>query len=58
MMFALMSPFDGAKICKLIGLYVLDKLSMKFGKKNMGLYQDNRLSIYGGESEEGTNHNF
>ena len=40
-----MGSFDGAEICKLIGIYVLDKLSTKFGKKNMGLYRDDGLAI-------------
>ena len=37
--------FDGAEICELIGLYVLDELSTKFGKKNVGLYRDDGLAI-------------
>ena len=41
-----MGSFDGAEICELIGLYILDKLSKRLGKNNVGLYRDDRLGIY------------
>ena len=31
-----MGSFDGLKICKLVGLYLLDKLSSVIGKENVG----------------------
>ena len=35
-------PFDkyGAELCKLVGLYLLDLLTKKFSKQNIGLYRD------------------
>ena len=39
-----MGSFDGAEICELVGLYLLDKLSKLLGKDNVGLYRDDRLA--------------
>ena len=39
-----MGSFDGLKICKLVGLYLLDKLSSVIGKENVGLYRDDGLA--------------
>ena len=39
-----MGSFDGAEICELVGLYLLDKLSLLTGKGNTGLYRDDGLS--------------
>ena len=33
-----MGSFDGAEICELVGLYLLDKLSTLFEKECVGLY--------------------
>ena len=38
-----MESFDGAEICELVGLYLLNKLSKLLGNENMGLYRDDRL---------------
>jgi hypothetical protein len=35
-----MGSFDGAQVCELIGLFVLNKLAAKYGKDNIGLYRD------------------
>ena len=35
-----MSSYDGAEICELVGLFILNKLGQKFGKENIGLYRD------------------
>ena len=35
-----MGCIDKAEIREVSGLYMLDKLSKKFGKENVGLYQD------------------
>ena len=40
-----MGSFDGAEICELVGLYILNKLSQKLGKENIGLYRDDGLGI-------------
>ena len=40
-----MGSFDGAEVCDLIGLFLLDNLSDKYGKNNVGLYRDDALVI-------------
>ena len=40
-----MGSFDGAEVCELIGLFLLDNLSEKHGKKNVGLYRDDDLVL-------------
>ena len=40
-----MGSFDGAEVCELIGLFLLDNLSKKFGKNNVGLYRDDGLIL-------------
>ena len=40
-----MGSFDGAEVCKLIGLSILNELTKKFGKKNVGLYRDDGLTF-------------
>ena len=39
-----MESFDGAEICEIVGLYLLDKLSNLSGKENVGLYRDDSLA--------------
>ena len=36
--------FNGAEVCELVGLYLLDKLSKLLGKDNVGLYRDDGLA--------------
>ena len=43
-----MGSFDGAEICELVGLFVLSKLTEKFGKENVGLYRDDGLVLIDG----------
>ena len=38
-----MGSYDGAEICELVGLFILNHLGKKFGKKNIGLYRDDGL---------------
>ena len=38
-----MGSFDGAEVCELIGLFILNILSDKYGKNNVGLYRDDGL---------------
>lgn len=38
--------FDGAEVCKMIELFVLDKLSSEFDLRSMGVYRDESLSIF------------
>ena len=40
-----MGSFDGAEICELVGLFILNHLGQKFGKQNIGLYRDDGLAI-------------
>ena len=42
---ATMGSYDGAEICELVDLFILNRLRKKFGKKNLGLYRDNGLAI-------------
>jgi hypothetical protein len=37
--------FDGAEICELVGLFILNHLGKRFGKENIGLYRDDGLAI-------------
>ena len=39
-----MGSFDGAEICELVGLYILNLLSQRFEKDSIGLYRDDGLS--------------
>ena len=40
-----MGSFDGAEICELVGLYLLDKLSTLLKKECVGLYRDDGLAV-------------
>ena len=40
-----MGSYDGAEVCEIIGLFMLDMLSKLFEKNSIGLYRDNGLSI-------------
>ena len=40
-----MGSYDGPEICELVGLFILNNLGKKFGKKNIGLYRDDVLVI-------------
>ena len=35
-----MGSFHGAEVCELIRLFLLNNLSEKYGKNNVGLYRD------------------
>jgi hypothetical protein len=40
-----MGSLDGAEICELVGLFILNHLGKRFGKENIGLYRDDGLAI-------------
>ena len=40
-----MGSFDGAEICELVGLFILDKLSNIIPTKDLGLYRDDGLAV-------------
>ena len=48
--------YDGAEICELVGLYILDILTNEFGHHKIGLYRDEGLGCFqilcGPESEK------
>ena len=45
-----MGSFDGAEICELVGLYLLDQLSNLLPVESFGLYRDDGLAILSGIS--------
>ena len=40
-----MGSFNGAEICKLVGLYIQSKLEKILPKSNFGLYRDDELAL-------------
>ena len=42
---ASMGPYDGAEVCELIGIFLLNLLGWQY-MKNIGLYRDGGLSIF------------
>ena len=40
-----MGSYDGAEICELVGLFILNHLGKSFAKENIGLYRDDGLAI-------------
>ena len=40
-----MGSLDGAKVCEIVGLYLLDKVSVLLSKDNAGLYRDDGLGV-------------
>ena len=40
-----MGSYDGAEICELVGLFILNHLGKSFGKESIGLYTDDGLAI-------------
>ena len=40
--------FDGAEVCELVGLFILNELSITFGKDRVGLYRDDGLILLKG----------
>ena len=45
LMLPCMGSYDGAEICELVGLFILNHLGKTFGKENIGLYRDDGLAI-------------
>jgi hypothetical protein len=46
----LVGSYDGAEICDLVGLYMLNVLINEFGKERVGLYRDDALVLIKGKS--------
>ena len=40
-----MGSFDGAEVCELVGLFLLNKIKPFLGTSNVGLYRDDELAI-------------
>ena len=40
-----MGSYDGAEVCELVGLFLLNELNELFGKDDVGLYRDDGLAI-------------
>ena len=38
--------YDGAEVCELVGLYILNRLSEKYNKESTGLYRDDGLAVF------------
>ena len=45
-----MGAYDGAEVCELVGTFLLDKISEKYEKNSIGLYRDDRLSVFQNKS--------
>ena len=41
-----MNSYDGAELCELLGLYLVDLLNKEFGKQNIIIYGDDGLSFF------------
>ena len=50
-----MGAYDGAEVCELVGIFMLNKISEKYNKNDVGLYRDDGLAVFknmsGPESE-------
>lgn len=45
-----MGSYDGAEICELVGLFLLDILQKRYKKANIGLYRDDGLAVFKNQS--------
>ena len=43
---AAMGSYDGAELCELARLFMLNEVSNKLDKDNIGLYRDDGLSVF------------
>ena len=41
-----MGSYDGAEVCELVGLFILNGLCNEYGKESIGLYRDDGLAIF------------
>lgn len=41
-----MGAYDGAEVCELVGLFLLNEISKNYNKNNVGLYRDDGLAIF------------
>ena len=45
-----MGSYDGAEVCELVGLFILNSLAKKYGKERVGFYLDDGLIHLSGRS--------
>ena len=45
-----MRAYDGAEVCEHVGTFLLNKISEKYDKNNIGLYRDDGLSVFKNKS--------
>ena len=41
-----MGSYDGAEVCEIVGLFLLDILSHRYDKEEMRLYRDDGLAVF------------
>ena len=41
-----MVEYDGAEVCELIGIFMLQLIGRKYNSKNTGLYRDDGLTVF------------
>ena len=41
-----MGAYDGAEVCEIVGLFLLNNLANKFDKNSVGLYRDDGLALF------------
>ena len=41
-----MGSYDGAEVCELVGLYILNTIALRYGKNQVGLYRDDGLAAF------------
>ena len=45
-----MGSYDRAKVCELVGIYILSKLQEKYGDAQTGLYRDDGLAAFNNQN--------
>ena len=38
--------YDGAEVCELVGIFMLNNISEKYNKNDVGLYRDDGLAVF------------
>ena len=41
-----MGVYDGAEVCELVDIFMLNKIRKKYNKNDMGLYRDDGLATF------------
>ena len=42
----MISAYDGAEVCELVGIFIIYQLSLKYNKNNIGLYRNDGLAVF------------